>query len=372
MSKKNYYEILEINKDCSQDDIKKAFRKMASKHHPDKNPTKIEEATKKFQEIQRAYEVLSNPEKREHYDRFGEEENGEMGSNGFPGGFNPFETFFNQSNRTNRKEEKNKILTINITLKDLYNGVNKKIMITSKNKCIECNYTIRECNSCNGRGIKNIIRQMGPMIQQMQVPCNECNQTGNIMERPKKKCDLCENGLVNEKFEYVLDINKNSDYKNLIIIKNKGDYDLRSNKRNDIQIRLIPGDNKFEIKNHDLLYLYEINIKDALCVNNIYMDHPNGKKYILSCGEIIKNNDIKIVKHLGLPSEYSYGNLVIKFEYIYPKNILKIDNYNDFINKSNEEKEGYENTAYLIDNNDFKDNEEENGERQENIQCNQS
>jgi DnaJ family protein A protein 2 len=383
MSSENYYDILGISKNATPEEIRKAYLKKASKHHPDKNPNNIEESTKIFKEIQKANETLSDSEKREHYDRYGDDENvGEQDfSGGFPGGFNPFGEMFGQmgGNRGNRKEkEKVKEFVINIKVQDLYNGINKKIMINSKKKCEICEYKITECNGCRGLGVKMVTRQMGPMIQQMQVPCNDCSQTGNIFERPKNKCDLCEKGLINDKFEYELNIEKNKDYMKPIIIKDRGDYDLKKKRRGDIHIKLNINDNNnnFEIKNHDLIYEYNIHIKNALCGDNLYFEHPNGKKYKLNCKEIIKNEDIKIVKHLGLPSEYSFGNLIIKFEYIYPKNILRDENYNDFINKSNEEKSEFNDIAYLVDSNDFKEDNDNDDERrnmgQQGVQCNQS
>ena len=366
MSSKNYYDILEVSKTATQDEIKKAYRKQAAKHHPDKNPDKVAESTELFQEIQKANETLSDPEKREHYDKYGEDENGESGfpqgfPGGFGGGFNPFENLFEQQDRS-KKEKKVKTIPMDISLKDLYNGYTKKMSISSKNKCSVCEYTIKDCKSCNGAGTKRIMRQMGPMIQQMQVPCNDCGQTGCVTSKPKNKCELCKEGLVSEKFEYHLVIDKNIDYKKPIIIKEKGEYDFKNKKRCDIYIRLNLSASEFEIKNYDLIYEYRINIKNALCLDNLFMKHPNGKKYLLNCKEVIKNDDIKIVKHLGLPSDYSYGNLVIRFIYIYPPNILNNETFNEFINKSNEVKEDYDDTAYLIDSANFK---EENDDERE-------
>jgi DnaJ family protein A protein 2 len=381
MSSKNYYDILGVSKDASQDEIKKAFRKNASIHHPDKNPNDVEESTKRFQEIQKANETLSNPEKRENYDRFGEDENGgeQQGfPSGFPAGFNPFGDMFGQSGRNTRKEEKIKEISVNIKLKDLYCGFNKKITINTKNKCNNCEYKIKECGNCKGTGVKIVIRKMGPMIQQMQVPCGECNQTGNIIEKPKNKCEKCENGYITEKFDYELNINKNTDYRNPIIIKGGGNYNFKKNKRDDIHIKLNLNDNGgFEIKNHDLIYEYKINIRNALCLDNLYLDHPNGKTYLLICKEIIKNDDIKIIQQLGLPSEYSNGNLVIKFNYNYPTEILNNENFTDFINTSYKEKNSYDDKAYLIDSENFKENNENNDmddmRQQAGIQqCNQS
>ena len=390
MSSKNYYDILGVSKNASQDEIRKAYMKKAAKHHPDKNPNNIEEATKLFQEIQKANETLSDETKREHYDRFGEDDGGQHGfpegfpggfAGGFPGGFNPFGEMFGQMGGNmggnNGNNKKVKAVSINITLKELYEGTTRKIVISSKNKCDKCEYKITECHGCRGSGVKMVIRQMGPMIQQMQVPCNDCGQTGQTVERPKNKCEVCHDGLVNDRFEYDLVINKNTDYKVPIVIKNRGDYDLKKNRRSDIYLRLdINGNTEgFEIKDHDLIYLYKIHIKNALCADNLYLSHPNGKKYRLSCKEIIKNDDVKIVKHLGLPSEYSFGNLIIKFEYIYPGEILTNENFNDFISKSNEEKSEFNDIAYLIDSNDFKEDNDERrnmGNQQGGVQCAQS
>lgn len=339
MEEIDLYSILELKKDATEEEIKKSYRKLAQKWHPDKNKNK-EEATKKFQEISKAYEILSNPEEREKYDKYGL--NGLNGNGMGMEGFNPFENMFNPFGmRQQQKEDNKQLLNINVSLKYLYEGKEKTIKITSKVKCDKCNSTIMKCNDCNGRGMKILTRQMGPMIQQQQIPCNNCNQKGKIIK--SENCSHCKNGLIETKTEYKMVIEKNQDYKKHIKLPKMGNYNFETKQQDDLYLEFNIKDDKYKIKNYDIIYEMPINIGDAITGENIYFYHPNGKNYILKINEIIKNDDVKFVKNLGLPNSYGYGNLVIQFKYIYPSKILTNDEFNEFIkNTENQQNVSYE------------------------------
>jgi DnaJ family protein A protein 2 len=327
MEEIDLYAILELKKDATEEEIKKSYRKLAQKWHPDKNKNK-EEATQKFQEISKAYEILSDPEKREKYDKYGLNGNGNEME-----GFNPFENMFNPFGmRPPQKENNKQLLNINITLKYLYEGKEKIIKITSKVKCDKCNTTITKCNECNGRGIKILTRQMGPMIQQQQLPCSSCNQKGKIIK--SENCNFCKNGLIETKTEYKMIIEKNQDYKKHIKLPKLGNYNFDTKQQDDLFLEFNIKDDKYKIKNYDIIYELPINICDAITGENIYFYHPNGKNYILKTNEIIKNDDVGFVKNLGLPNSYGYGNLIVQFKYIYPSNLLRSEEFNEFIKQT--------------------------------------
>ena len=149
MSDTKYYDILGLNKDADEKQIKRQYRKLALKWHPDKNPNNIKEAKGKFEEISNAYQVLSDPEKREVYDKYGEEglkqsENGMGGmspddifSNFFSGGFNPMNMGgFNRGNRRNKAERI--VEKVSVSLKDLYMGKTKVCNINVTKLCKKC------------------------------------------------------------------------------------------------------------------------------------------------------------------------------------------------------------------------------------------
>lgn len=188
--KKNYYEILEVSKDATEQEIKKAYRKLAVKWHPDKNGSNKEEAEKKFKEISEAYDVLSDPVKKTKYD------NPNSGFN-FSGGdpFDIFSTFFSGGfNKTTVKQGRNVVATVNLEFEEAALGCKKEITINRKEPCPKCNSTGAEkfetCKVCKGTGKKPV--QIHPWV--MKVGCDECRETGKIIS---VKCADC-NGKGNK------------------------------------------------------------------------------------------------------------------------------------------------------------------------------
>lgn len=229
--KKDYYEIMGVSRNSSQDEIKKAFRTLAMKWHPDKNPNNREEAEKKFKEITEANDVLSNPEKREKYDQFGicdgeepqfengfpdlsEVFGGMFGGGGIPGMFasgmsgmgRGFQGMFGSggipgmfgSGGTNRHVKRPpQEIKVKLTLEEIFKGCEKNVEIQSNKKCEKCegfgNIDKKKeiCPMCKGNGIRVIRRQIGPgMFQQQSFPCDSCHQTG-IFKSKDKECTVC-------------------------------------------------------------------------------------------------------------------------------------------------------------------------------------
>jgi DnaJ family protein A protein 2 len=352
-----YYDTLEISPDATEDQIRKAYRKLAAKWHPDKNLNNKEEATEKFQKISLAYEILSDPNKKEMYDKFGKNmENQQQ----HPGGFNPFDMMNFMNGNVNRQQNANtnkQVIPIQISMQNLFEGKTKKIKITAKQKCKDCEVSISKCTGCNGVGIKMAMRQIGPgMIQQMQIRCDECNQTGKKVV--KSKCNICSgNGTTKHTFEHEIVINKNDDYLKEIKLSNMGDYNFEMKKNNDIYIKFELKDSIYKVNKYDIIYEYKISIISALTGTNIHFDHPNNKKYTFTTNTVIENNDVKFISQKGLPNGYSYGNLIIKFIYDYPKQLLKNDTMTKLFTIT-EDTNHYE-KLMLVDINEMK-NEEEN------------
>lgn len=197
-NKKSYYEILGVDKNASEDDIKKSYRKLALKYHPDRLVNKSEEEKKeaesKFKEITEAYDVLSNPEKKRKYD------NGGINWEDFMGGFNPFSgmgDIFNMGGSRNRVNKgKDCKVTISITLQEAYKGGKKNVSYNNCEPCEECkgtgnaNGVESKCQYCKGTGIISDMKQMGPgSFSMSQKPCHHCGGTGKIITNPCKKCN---------------------------------------------------------------------------------------------------------------------------------------------------------------------------------------
>jgi DnaJ family protein A protein 2 len=186
MPKENeYYTRLGVEASASVDDIKKAYKKMAIKFHPDKNPNNPE-AVEKFKEISEAYEVLSDEKKRQIYDKYGKDGLKEGGFNAhnaedifsqfFGGG--GFSSFFGGGGNRGPKRTENIVHELQVTLEDLYKGKTSKLAVQRNVLCGKCSgsgaregASAAKCRTCEGRGVRIIIKQMGPMIQQMQTVC---------------------------------------------------------------------------------------------------------------------------------------------------------------------------------------------------------
>jgi molecular chaperone DnaJ len=209
MTKRDYYEILGVARNASPEEIKKAYRKVAVKYHPDKNPDN-KAAEEKFKEAAEAYEVLSHAEQRQRYDRFGHD--GVRGPEGggpemnmediftqfsdiFGGGGGPFESLFRQGQQSARKGSDLRI-KLKLSLKEIANGVDKKIKIKRYATCETCEgngskdgKAIATCSVCKGTGqIRKIANTMLGQVM-TTVPCNACYGEGKTISAP---CTICQ------------------------------------------------------------------------------------------------------------------------------------------------------------------------------------
>lgn len=214
MAKRDYYEILGVTKSATPEEIKKAYRKLAIQYHPDKNPDNPE-AEEKFKEAAEAYEVLSNPEKRQRYDQFGHQ--GLGGNGGFGGGMNMedifsqfgdifggggFESFFG-GGRGGRRTKKgtNLRVKLKLNLREIANGVEKKIKV--KRQVLADGVSFKTCSTCQGTGqIKKVVNTMlGQMVS--ASTCHVCGGNGQIVDKKPSEADS--NGLILK--EEVISIN---------------------------------------------------------------------------------------------------------------------------------------------------------------------
>lgn len=340
------YDILKIDKNASQEEIKKKFRKLAVQHHPDKGGD-----VDKFKEITNAYEILSDESKRSQYDMIGDNANlqdilnneGGMpfGMGGMGGGMpfdmngnspfeNIFQNFFNMNSK--KRQGKNIEKTVKITLKDAYFGIKKKYDINITKYCDNCN---QFCEECKGVGyINKVIGNFGIMIQQ-RVNCNKCKTKG-FVNKSNNNCTICNGkGSYNIKENINIDIIPGVKTGMKIIAENKGDDTLFIENNNfihvqgDLILNIIVDEKEdtFFRDGDNLIYIITIPYWKLLTnMDHLIINHYKDNNLKIDFSEPIDHNKTYIYKKLGMPIINSNGNngdLIIKFNVLFPKNRLK-------------------------------------------------
>ena len=258
-----YYKILGIDKNSNEKDIKKAYRRLAVIHHPDKGGD-----PEKFKEVTKAFETLSDPNKRKNYDQFGEE--GEN-MNGHPGDI--FGQMFGMNKQNNRKKGENIKYDINITLKDIYNG--KIENITINRRSIDTD-SIFKCHACNGTGMEVKTVRMGPMIQQIQQPCPRCGGQGT-------KCDT-----KHIKENIKISIPKGVYNNHKIIMYEKG-HDSIDGDPGDLIVTIKQmDDDNFTRKGYDLFINKDISLLEALKGFKVELGTFDDRKILITSDKVIK------------------------------------------------------------------------------------
>jgi len=336
-----YYDELGVNPKATPEELKKAYRKMALKYHPDKNP----EDPEKFKHISQAYEVLSNEEKRAVYDQGGEQALKEGGGGGGGSGFgfsspmDIFDMFFGGGGGgRGRRERRGKdvVHQMNVTLKELYNGGSRKLSLQKHIICPKCSGVggkkpPETCPACKGSGSQVRIQQLGPgMVSQMRTACGECRGQGERINS-KDRCRQCEGKkVVQERKILEVNVDKGMSDGQKIMFSGEGDQEPNI-EPGDIIIVLDEQEHPvFRRQDNDLLMKMNITLVEALCGFQKVITTLDDRKIVISCnpGEVIKHEDIKCVLGEGMPTykdPFVKGRLIIVFEVEFPEN-LSLDN----------------------------------------------
>ena len=328
------YTTLGVDTSSTENEIKKAYRKLALKHHPDRNPNNKEESETKFKEISKAYEILSDKSKRDNYDKFGLDfvNNNSGGNMGNP--FDVFENLFgnaagrrpNGGNRMFRKG-KNLIKTLEVNLEDIYNEKTVELTINLDVKCTMCNglgcqrkSDLLTCPDCDGSGQFIEVKTFGPgMISQSTRECYKCKGKGKMFH-PENKCLSCMGKkVVSDTKSISINLNKGIKNGNKIVYPSMSNYNEHVDEPGDlvIVIKELPNNNYLRVDN-DLFYEKSISLVDALCGSQFYITHMDNRKFAIKLTEIIQPNSIKKIFKEGMNSN---GNLYIKFNILFPTRI---------------------------------------------------
>ena len=326
-----YYKLLNVDRNASSTDIKKSYRKLAMKHHPDKGGD-----PEKFKEINGAHEVLSNPEKRELYDKYGPDGLRQGGGGG--GGMGDiFDMFFGggggrgRSSRREKAQLKPTVKKINIDMEQIYNGHLKSVIVDRKIMCVTCDgkggKNIKTCTQCKGRGVVVRMVQLGPgMYSQSQTSCGTCSGEGKIFKKEDicKQCKGEKTLMKPEKIE--IPIEKGIPDKHQIKIEGKGNEHPDYRTGDLVVVVFTNPHSEYERKGSHLYLKKKISLYEALVGFKFNVEQLDNNLITVTTapGEIIQHGQVKMVQDMGLPvykETFSYGNLYIEFEVEFPKKV---------------------------------------------------
>ncbi|XP_062514994.1 dnaJ homolog subfamily A member 1-like [Corticium candelabrum] len=322
-----YYDVLGVNPSCTESELKKAYRKLALKYHPDKNP----DAGDKFKEISQAYEVLSNPKKRETYDQHGEDGlKGGGDTDGFSSPMDIFDMFFGGGRKQRDARTKSVYNQMRVSLEDLYNGATHTLPFNKQVICTECKGiggkegSVKQCDTCGGSGIHVQYRQhMLGLVQQVQSHCRKCSGTGEVI-REKDRCKSCR-GHKTVTLKRSLEIHVDKGMEDGQKITFMGEADQQPGKEpGDIVIILDEEQHRtFKRQGTDLRIEMEISLVEALCGFQRPITHLDERVLVISRhpGDVIKHGDEKVVLNEGMPqykNPYEKGRLIIRFNVKFP------------------------------------------------------
>ncbi|KAM4013935.1 dnaJ homolog subfamily A member 1-like isoform 1-T2 [Anomaloglossus baeobatrachus] len=324
-----YYDILGVPPAATCEEIKRAFRRLALKYHPDKNPN----AGEKFKQISKAYEVLSDSHKRDLYDHGGESglRDGQSGHHG--PAMDIFSVFFGGGCRSqSRGDRKGKTVThhLSVSLEDMCNGATRKLSLQKNIICPKCKGSgarqgvAVQCPKCRGSGMEtHLLGQMPGLMHTLQATCSECQGEGEFI-RSRDRCRVCSGRkVIREKKILTVHIDKGMKNKQKLIFHEEGDQSPGLNPGDVIIILEQKTHPIFQRNGNDLVMSMEIGLADALCACRQKVHTLDGRTILVTSrpGKVIRPGDIKCIPKEGMPiyrDPFQKGNLIINFQVKFP------------------------------------------------------
>ncbi len=350
-NKRDYYEVLGVDKNASEEDIKKAYRKIAIKYHPDRNPDN-KEAEEKFKEAAEAYDVLHDPKKRQQYDQFGFDAPGGFGgfsSGGFTmddifsmfgsvfegGGFGGFGGFGGSRGGSSQRKYRggDLRLKVKLNLQEVSTGVTKKFRVKKDIACPHCHGTGAEagstpetCSTCHGSGYTVQTKQTLFGIMQTQGPCPTCHGEGTII---KNKCKECGgDGVI--KGEEVVEVKIPAGVADgmVLTIQGKGNAGPHNGIAGDIQVFISEEENETFIRqDNDLIYNLLLDFPTAALGGEVKIPTVEGKSLKINLEPGIQPGTTKRLRGKGLPAVQGYGrgtgDIIVNISVYVPKTLSR-------------------------------------------------
>ena len=359
--KRDYYEVLGVSKNATQDEIKKAYRKLAKKYHPDANPDNKEEAEAKFKEVNEAYENLSDPQKRKMYDQFGHNgpqgfggQGGPFGQGGyysysssgfdnfgdfgdlgdifssiFGGGFGGGRTSSSKRNGPSKGADLN--VRMEITFEQAYSGVEKEIVITRDEECNVCHGTGAKpgtspikCPTCHGTG--QVTQVQNTILGQMQTTrtCSTCHGTGEIINEP---CENCHGkGTVRKQPKIKVKIPAGIDDNQTVVLRGEGEPGKKGGAKGDLYITVkVKKHSVFTRKGNNVLCEIPITITQATLGAELEIPMVDGSKEKYKIPEGTQTGSKFNIRNKGFKSinSNSTGDFIFTVTVQTPKKLSK-------------------------------------------------
>ena len=349
MSKQDYYDVLGVSKDADSSSLKSAYRKLAMKYHPDKNPGDVE-SEKKFKEVSEAYEILSNSEKRQAYDAYGHDAFNQSASGGFSDGFSGFgsfsdifEDFFGDmgggASRKNQQRGQDLKYEIDVDLREAYTGIKKEISFDTLIRCDSCSGSgsekgsgLKNCGACGGTGRTRASQGFFTV----ERTCSACSGAGQVITDPCGSCNGEGRKRKNRKIE--VSIPAGVEDGSRIRLQEEGAVGPHGVAPGDLYLFVSMVDHPiFDREGLNIFCNVPISIVDASLGGSVDVPTVSGGKVKVKIPSGSQNGDQFRLNGKGMPTVRSthFGDMIISLAIEIPKNLS--ENQKKLLREFNEE-----------------------------------